>query len=210
MNATSASSILDDEYSSRRGLVKRRVQIVSWVVLTLVWVMLWGNFSVINVVSGILISGLLLLLFPLPPIRLGVRVRPVATIVLIVRFLVDMVTASVEVAYKACAPWVHPQGRFTRIILRGDNDLLCTITAQMTTLVPGSIVIDLESDGAGRTMLLHVFDARSADDIEKLRGRVLAQEQRVLRALAAPPRQVAAEHDPGPDPTAGHNGEERS
>ena len=45
---------------------------------------------------------------------------------------------------------------------------------------------------------------------EKLRGRVLAQEQRVLRALAAPPRQVAAEHDPGPDPTTGHNGEERS
>ena len=71
MNATSASSILDEEYSSRRGLVKRRVQIVSWVVLTLVWVMLWGNFSWINVLSGVLLSALVLAVFGLPLLALS-------------------------------------------------------------------------------------------------------------------------------------------
>lgn len=174
-----------DVISGRRGVVHRRVQPVSWVVLTLIWVMLWGNFSWINVLSGVLLSALVLAVFPMPPVRYGVGLHPWATIVLFTRFFGDMVVASVEVAYKACAPWEHPQGRFVRIPLRGNNDLLCTLTAQMTTLVPGSIVIDLESDDAGRTMLLHLFDAPGSDDVERMRQRVLDQEDRVLKALSA-------------------------
>ncbi|GAB94810.1 multicomponent Na+:H+ antiporter subunit E [Kineosphaera limosa] len=198
--ATSGATAAD-VVAARRGVVRRRVQPVTWCVLTLVWVMLWGNFSWMNVISGAIVSAGVLVLFPLPPVRYGIRIRPWSTIVLFVRFFIDMVIASIEVAYKACAPWVHPEGRFARIILRGDNDLLCTMVAQMTTLVPGSIVIDIESDGAGRTLLLHIFDARNSQDIERMRQRVQAQEDRVLKALSVrryPPRSAnEARPEPG-------------
>lgn len=182
-----ASRSRHDALSGRRGVVRRRLQPVTWIVLTLVWVMLWGNFSWINVISGALVSGLLLVAFPMPPVRYGIRVRPWATIVLAARFFFDMAVASVQVAYKACAPWEHPQGRFTRVPLRGNNDLLCTMTAQMTTLVPGSIVIDLESDKTGRSLLLHLFDVPTPADVQRMRERVQSQEDRVLRALSARP-----------------------
>lgn len=185
---------MTDDINTRTGLA-RRLQPVTWVVLTLVWVMLWGNVSVMNVVSGAVVAALVLLLFPLPPVRYGIRIRPWATFVLFTRFFADMVVASIEVAYKACAPWEHPQGRLARVILRSDNDLLNTMTAQMTTLVPGSIVIDIETDGAGRTMLVHIFDVRSSAQVEAFLRRVQAQEDRVIKALSARPFRPRDERD---------------
>lgn len=178
-----------DPAAGRRGVLRRRVQPVSLLLLTLLWVLLWGNVSWINVVSGLLLATLVLVLFPLPPLTFGVRLHPWGTLVLVVRFLVDLVVASVEVAYKASVPWEHPQGRLTRVPLRGDNDLMCTITAQMTTLVPGSIVIDIDCAADGRSLLLHLFDAPQDRDVQAMHERVRAQELRVLRALAAHPPQ---------------------
>lgn len=176
-----------DVIAARRGVMVRRVQPVTWVVLTLVWVMLWGSVTWLVVISGALLSTLLLVLFPMPPVRYGIRLRPWAAFVLFVRFIGDMIASSVEIAYKACAPWEHPTGRIVRVPLRGNNDLLCTMTAQMTTLVPGSIVIDIESGRTGRTLLLHLFDAPESGDVERMRERVLSQEDRVLKALSARP-----------------------
>ena len=181
------SRVRSVSFTERGGVVRRRLQPLTWTLLTIVWVMLWGNVSWINVISGAVLSALLLMLFPMPPVRFGIRVRPWATVVLFARFFLDMIAASVEVAYKACVPWERPAGQFVRVPLRGNNDLLCTLTAQMTSLVPGSIVIDIESDKAERTMLLHMFDVPEPADVERLRRRVQDQEDRVLKALSARP-----------------------
>lgn len=69
------------------------------------------------------------------------------------------------------------------------------MTAQMTTLVPGSIVIDIETDGAGRTMLVHIFDVRSSAQVEAFLRRVQAQEDRVIKALSARPFRPRDERD---------------
>lgn len=45
-------------------MLRRRVQPVSLLLLTLLWVLLWGNVSWINVVSGLLLATLVLVLFP--------------------------------------------------------------------------------------------------------------------------------------------------
>ncbi len=170
-----------------RGIVRRRVQPMSALLLTVLWVLLWGNVSWINVVSGLLLAVLVLMAFPLPPLTFGVRPHPWALLVLTGRFLVDMTVASVSVGYKAVAPWEHPTGVLTRVPLRSDNDLLCTITAEMTTLVPGSIVIDIDCSREPRELVLHVFDAPREQDVQELHDRVRAQELRVLRALSATP-----------------------
>lgn len=190
---TAGSSTRPDPAAGRRGVLRRRVQPVSLLLLTLLWVLLWGNVSWINVVSGLLLAVLVLVLFPLPPLTFGVRLHPWATLVLILRFLGDLVVASIGVAYKASVPWEHPHGRFTRVPLRSDNDLMCTITAQMTSLVPGSIVIDIDCAPTGRSLLLHLFDAPQERDVREMHERVRAQELRVLRALAAHPPQPTEE-----------------
>lgn len=164
-----------------RIVVRRRIQWLPALWLTTVWVLLWGNISVANVLSGLVLSLAILIAFPLPSLVVGVRVRPVALLVLLARFFSDMVTASAQVAWLCVRPGPTVRGVVVDLHLRSGNELFQTITAEMVALVPGSVVIDLDSV-SGR-LTLHLLNVRTRKEAERMRRRVLAQEARVLRAL---------------------------
>ena len=149
--------------------------------LAVVWILLWGVLTPAAAVGGFLLGLVVVLVFPLPRLSLGVRIRPWPLLVLIGYFLVDLVKASVHVAISASTPWIRPQGRILTVPLRSDHDLFGVLTAELTALVPGSIVSDL--DTSRREMVVHVF-VESAGDDAAFRAQVAAQEARVLRALA--------------------------
>ena len=78
-------------------------------------------------------------------------------------------------------------GTITNAIVEVDlvtpSDFVMTIVAEMTTLIPGSVVI--EARRSTHSLFLHVIDVRSEADVEAFKARVLAQEQRVLRAFGS-------------------------
>lgn len=76
----------------------RAVQPSSVVWLTVLWMILWGSVSWWMLFSGLVVAMLVSLAFPLPPVELGLRVRPVAFASLLGHFLVDIVRASFEVS----------------------------------------------------------------------------------------------------------------
>ncbi|GAB78894.1 multisubunit sodium/proton antiporter, MrpE subunit [Austwickia chelonae] len=178
-----------------RNALRRRVQLGPLFLLALVWVLLWGRLTWATAIGGLLVGLVVVLAFPLPPLSLGLRFRPWPFLVLFLRFNVDLVVASLQVAWAAVNPWTRPDGRTVRVPLRCDDDLFVVITAEMTALVPGTIVIDALPER--RELLLHVFHARDEADLDKVRARVLAQEDRVLRALAADHRDIRARPVPG-------------
>lgn len=144
---------------------------------------LFGDLSVGNLLAGLAIGAVILVLFPLPPVIAGLRLRPWAFVVLVARFLVDLVMASLEVAYKAVAPWYRPAGRFVRVRLDGGSDLTRVVTAELCSLVPGSLVVDLDPESG--ELMLHLFDAPTPAAERAAVRRAQAQERRVLRALSA-------------------------
>lgn len=157
-------------------------------VLTVLWTALFGDWSLGNVVAGLLLGMLILILFPLPPVIGGLRLHPWPAVILVTRFLADLVLASLEVAYKSVAPWYWPAGRFVRVQLRGPSDLTRVLTAELCSLVPGSLVVDLDPDNG--VLMLHIFDAPTEEDLKDAIHRAEQQEARVLRALSA--REVVA------------------
>lgn len=168
---------------------KPRFHPLTPVLLAVVWVLLWGVLTPAAAVGGLLLGLAVVIIFPLPKLSLGVRLRLWPLIVLVAVFLVDLVKASIHVALTASAPWIHPQGRIITVPLRTDHDLFGVLTAELTTLVPGSIVIDI--DTAAREMTVHVYDNAAGDD-DGFRRQVAAQEARVLRALAADADEILA------------------
>lgn len=158
----------------------RAVQPVPVVWLTLVWVALWQNLSVLNVVSGVVVAVLVCLVFPLPPLRTPMRVRPVALGGVVLRFLLDVVMASVQVVRVTVLP-----GRISNAIiavdLRTPSDLVLTIVGQMLSLIPGSLLI--EARRSTHTIYLHVLDVEDVAAADAFRERVLELEQRVVHAL---------------------------
>ena len=172
----------------------RRVQPVPLVWLTAIWVLLQGSLTWGNVLSGIVLGALVLVVFPLPRLIMAVRVRPWPLVVLTVTFLLDLAVSSVRVAWQAVRPGPVVDGIILDVWLRGRAELFQTITAEMTALVPGTVVIDLESE-TGR-LTLHALDVHTPEQVDAVRRGVLTLEERVQRALAAdpfPPRDPAEE-----------------
>ncbi|MGF0115275.1 Na+/H+ antiporter subunit E [Promicromonospora sp. Marseille-Q5078] len=153
------------------------------VLLTLVWVMLWGDLSWANVLAGALIGVVVVILFPLPPITMHGTVRPGRAAVLAGRFVADLFVASFQVAWAALRPGPTPHGAIVAVRLRNPEDAYLTITAVMSSLVPGSLVV--EARRSTGVVYLHVLDIDGSGGPEAVRRHTLALEERVLRAFAS-------------------------
>lgn len=160
-----------------------RTQWATIVWLTVVWVLLWGDLSVGNVIAG---AGLALLVttgLRMAPIQFQGRVRPRGLAVLVARFVLDVVRASAEVSAIALRPRYTPRGAVIGVQLRSHSDLYLTLTAELCSLVPGSLVV--EAHRLTGMLYLHVLDVHASGGIEAARRTVLEQEERVLRAFAS-------------------------
>lgn len=164
------------------------VQPSSLLWLTVVWVALWGDVSFANVLGGLAVALLVMTVFPLPPVRMRLRVRPHWLLWLGVRFVSDVVVASLQVTWLTLTLRGDPRNALIRVRLRTDSELVLTLVGEMTSLVPGSIVVEVRR--TTRTLYLHVLDARDEEGIERIRRRTLALERRVVMAIGADTSQV--------------------
>jgi multicomponent Na+:H+ antiporter subunit E len=151
--------------------------------LTVVWIALWGEISVLTVVGGFVVATIGCQVFPLPPLRLSLRVRPLPLLWLVTRFVADVVVSSVHVAWVVVRPRRPLRNAVVEVNLRTPSDLVLTIVAEMTCLIPGSLVV--EARRSTHTLFLHVLDVGDRASVERFRQGVLDQETRLVRALGA-------------------------
>ncbi|ACQ82057.1 Multisubunit Na+/H+ antiporter MnhE subunit [Beutenbergia cavernae DSM 12333] len=163
-----------------RRLLRTRWAHILW--LTLVWILLWGDLTLANVLAGALIAVIVTRVLPLPAVEFSGRVYLPGLLVLLGRFTVDVVVASAQVASVALRRH-EPRGAVIRVPLLSRSDLYLTLTAELCSLVPGSIIV--EAHRVTGTLYVHVLDAAAAGGLEAARATVLGQERRVLYALAS-------------------------
>ncbi|HWS57392.1 MAG TPA: Na+/H+ antiporter subunit E [Actinotalea sp.] len=162
--------------------------LVVW--LTAVWVMLWSDLSLANVLAGAVVAMLATTLLPLNPVPFHARLHPRGTAVLLAVFARDLVVASYQVAVLALRPRRVPKGAVIRVRLRSHSDVVLTMTSELLSLVPGSIVV--EAHRFTGTLYVHVLDVEMAGGLEQAREHALAQEERVLYAIAPREEIIAA------------------
>lgn len=170
---------------------------VTIVWLTVVWAALWGSLSAVTLVGGVLVAVAVSLVFPLPPVRMGLRVRPHRLAWLVLHFLGDVVVASVHVAWTTLQLHRHPRNAVIEVDLRTSSDFVLTVVAEMVSLVPGSLVV--EARRSTHTLFLHVLDARDQAGVDRMRRQVDRLERRVVLAFGAGPRSPRPADPPPPD-----------
>lgn len=176
---------------------RRRKVLAQWPTLlwlALVWMLLWGDFSWANLFGGLAVAFLVTLLFPLPALGIRLKFRPLQFMKLGLFFFFDLAVASAQVSWQALNFTKVPHGAVVGVKLRNPADLYLTITAELSTLVPGSLVV--EAHRLTGMLYLHVLDLDTYGGREKVRSDVLALEERVLRALASDEDLVLAGLDP--------------
>jgi multicomponent Na+:H+ antiporter subunit E len=151
--------------------------------LVLLWALLWGKFSVLNLITGAVFAAIVSIVFYLPAVQLSGRVNLWRTVWLFTKLLWDIGRASVNVAWLALGPGYTATNAILAVHLRTRSDLILTWTAVATSIVPGSIVVDIER--VDSTLYLHVINMHDTDETDTFRASVLATERRIVMAFGS-------------------------
>lgn len=178
-----AAEVVGDPGAGGAAPVRRRPQLRMSVVTAVVWVLLWGDLSLANLVSGFLLGLLITWVFPLPPIDFHGRFRPWPHAKMIAILLYDLVRSSFVVAAQAFHFGHTMRNAVVRVDLRTHSDLYLTLTSELVSLVPGSLVMEARRQES--VLYLHVMDVRNAADVAAARRKVLEAEERVVRSFGS-------------------------
>jgi multicomponent Na+:H+ antiporter subunit E len=149
-----------------------------------VWLALWGEISVVNVASGVLVVAILALLFRPEP--RGHRLHPLALMRLLVVFVWRLVSSSATVVLAVLAPTpARLRSGVVGVELSHPSSLVATIVADAISLTPGTLTLEARyADGDGSSgdvppvLYIHVLGlsdpAAIRDDVRRLERLVVS------------------------------------
>ena len=153
-----------------------RIWILCWLIL--VWMLLWGNVSVANVLSGLAIALVITVLLPLPPVPVEGRLHPLSLVRLVCFVAYSLVVSSVQVAWLAIRPGPPPMNAVLRAHLGLRSDLVLALAVNVINLIPGSIV--LEIDQTRRFIYAHVIDVGSERGVNRFYRQIATVERLMI------------------------------
>jgi multicomponent Na+:H+ antiporter subunit E len=157
-----------------------RISVMIFLFTLVVWVMLWGELTIANVVTGSIVATLLNLAMPVPPatdldMNFGGLVR------LFGSWAIDFVVASVHVAYLALRRADPPPTAIIKVPMRTNADISLATAMALINLQPGGIIVDV--DKQKKILTMHLLDASSTGNIERQIAQLTRMERRVIRAF---------------------------
>lgn len=168
-----------DERRMRRTVLWKQVPLA--VALVVLWVLLWGEFTLLNVIVGVVLAAVIMAVFYLPPVDLSGRVNLWWTLRYLWYFFREVFVASFQVAFLALDPRGVPDSSLVEVRLRTRSDFIITMTGLTISLIPGSLVAEV--DRFRSTLYLHVLNTSTREDVEAMRAEVLWIEELLIRAV---------------------------
>ncbi|HEY5858744.1 MAG TPA: Na+/H+ antiporter subunit E [Microbacterium sp.] len=174
----------DGTIGGRRGVLQqvwRQLPFFVWLVA--LWMLLWGQFTLVAFVTGVIAAVAVTRVFRLPPVELSGRVNLWYGLIFVLTFFAALVRGSLLVAWQVLDFRRQPGSSIIAVHLRTDDDLIMTHTAVTASLIPGSIIIEADRDR--RILYLHVIGATSEEEVERQRRAILGWEARIVRAVGS-------------------------
>lgn len=160
-----------------------RAQLPFLIWLIALWMLLWGQFTPLAFVTGLIVAVFVTRVFRLPTVSLGERLNLWHTLVFIVLFLLAVAQGSILVTVQVWNFRRQPGAAIVAVPLRYADDLVMTHVAITASLIPGSLVVD--ADRVRGILYVHVIGTDDAEDIERMLSGVLRWERRIVRAVGS-------------------------
>lgn len=159
----------------------RQLPFFLWLVA--LWMLLWGQFTVLAFLTGVVVAVFVTSVFRLPPVELSGRLNPWWLLVFTLQFVGAVVKGSLVVAWQVVRPGRQPGVSVVAVPLVTDDDLIMAHVGVTASLIPGSLV--LETDRDRRILYLHVLGASTDAEVEQQRRMVQRWEARLVRAVGS-------------------------
>jgi len=157
--------------------------------LVALWLFLWDHVDTLTVVTGVILAIAVTRVLYLLPVLLSGRFNPWRGLLLGLRMMYDVVVASLQVAFLAVDPRWKPMNSIIAVQLLTRSDLVTTLTAEAISVVPGTVVVDIDRERG--LLYLHALGTRTEADIERTRRGVLGTEERIVLAIGTHAQAVA-------------------
>ena len=151
--------------------------------LIVLWMALWGEVTLLSLLSGLVVALVVSLVFYLPPVELGGRINVLWSLAFLGRFLFDLIVASVQVAWLALRPRGISSNAVIAAPLATRSDFIMTLVATALSLVPGSIVVEVDREQS--ILYLHVIDVGTPEGADRFREKVRRVERGIVRAIGS-------------------------
>ena len=179
--------------SRKKVSLRQELPLLVWLVI--VWGALWQDFSPGNLLFGALLAIAVARLFYLPPVELGGRFNVLRAVPFAVMFLGRVVAASCQVFYLAVAHGPKVTNAVVAVPLRSHSDLMVTATGHVISLIPGSLVVEV--DRSTSTLYIHGLNVRNGEDAIKLRKEVRDTEAGLIRIMGTKEELAALNQEAG-------------
>lgn len=157
--------------------------------LVALWIFLWDHVDTLTVVTGVILAIAVTRVLYLPPVLLSGRFNPWRGLLLGLRMMFDIVVASLQVAFLSVNPRWKPMNAIIAVQLLTRSDLVTTLTAEAISVVPGTVVVDIDRERG--LLYLHALGTRTEADIERTRRNVLGTEERIVLAIGTHAQAIA-------------------
>lgn len=142
---------------------------MSWVLINVVIALLWtavtGLFTLWNLILGFALSALMLHLVRGGTGSLHYVKRIPQMVVLACLFVKELVISAVKVAITVLSPNMELKPGFFTYELKVDRDFEITLLANLITLTPGTLSVDVSEDR--RYLFIHALDCSDPDGIRE-------------------------------------------
>ncbi|MCD2177430.1 Na+/H+ antiporter subunit E [Rhizobium sp. C1] len=148
-------------------------------VFTLIWAAVTGSFAPLNLGFGLVLSALALFLIRenVQPSRIAVR--PLGVLALTLLFFKELALSAFKVAVLVSRPKMDLKPGIFAFPLRVDRDFEITLLANLITLTPGTLSVDVSDDR--RFLYVHALDC--ADPQATIRDIADGFEAKILEAF---------------------------
>ena len=173
----------------RTARLRPRVLEIVW--LTLVWVLLWGTFTPLSIVGGVVVAVGVIGAFRFPPAEAHLPLRPLRLVGLVCYLAYDIVVAGAEVSWQTLRYGPAARGTVFEVPLLSSSDRVVTVIANALSLSPGTMALQI--DHAHGLWFVYALGPRDEAGVERSRRRTMDMQRRVLAALGTPEELAAAE-----------------
>lgn len=125
--------------------------------LAIAWGAITGSFSELNLIFGFLVSAFALYLIREQVGTIGYFLRSYRIVSLAAIFVYELILSSIRVAGIVLRPHMRLKPAIIAYPLRVDRDFEITLLANLITLTPGTLSIDVSEDR--KTLFVHCIDA---------------------------------------------------
>jgi multicomponent Na+:H+ antiporter subunit E len=174
-----------------RGLpaLRPRALEIGW--LTVVWVLLWGTFTPLSIVGGMVVAIGVLAAFRFPPPAPYLPVRPLRLLALVGYLVYDMVVSGAEVSWQTLRYGSAARGAVFEAPLLSASDRVVTVIANALSLSPGAMALQIDQERG--CWFVYALGPRDRAGVERSRRRTMDMQRRVIAALGTPEELAAAE-----------------